>query len=57
MQKLLASPEVSLTNALITSDSLHCQDKPAGQAAGDLILAKASSATSRAMAWLTMGSG
>lgn len=28
-----------------------------GQAAGDLILANASSATTRAMAWLTMGLG
>lgn len=28
-QKLLASPEVSLTNAVVTSDSLHCQDKTA----------------------------
>ena len=29
VQKLLASPEVSLTNAIITSDSLHCQDQTA----------------------------
>lgn len=29
VQQLLASPEVNLTNAVITSDSLHCQDKTA----------------------------
>jgi hypothetical protein len=29
VQKLLASPDVSLTNAVITADSLHCQDQTA----------------------------
>ena len=29
VQKLLESPEVNLTNAVITADSLHCQDQTA----------------------------
>jgi hypothetical protein len=29
VQKLLASPDVNLINAVVTSDSLHCQDKTA----------------------------